>query len=58
MKQDWFRSYSGTCQLLLFGVTEWCLFGQCLKVLYQCLIEFSDWPSEIGQQVSDVSILM
>ena len=39
LKQDRFRSYSGTRQLLLFGVTEWCLCRQCLQVLYQCLTE-------------------
>ena len=37
--EDRFRSYSGTRQLLLFGVTEWCLCRQCLQVLYQCLTE-------------------
>ena len=55
LKQDRFCSYSRTRQLLLFGVTEWCLFVHVHRFytsVQQSVgskIAFSDWPIEVGQ---------
>ena len=54
-KQDRFRSYSGTRQLLLFGVTEWYLLGHVHRFytnVQQSVgskIAFSDRPIENDQ---------
>ena len=58
LKQDRFHSYSGTHQLMLFGVTERCLFGHVHRFyasVQQSVgskIAFSDWPIEVGQYFS------